>query len=149
VLGSASGEGDAVGPDGVVALVGGQQAERREDAAGPWNDDVGHAQSVGQRGGEHRARAAEGREREPARVVALFDRHPADRAGHRRAGDADDAAGRRDRTVETGLRRQVDEDGVGSVGIECQALAERGVGAQVAQRERRASVTVGSVPPVP
>ena len=70
------------GADRVVAQVAGQQADRRGDAGMRRHDHLGDAQHVGHLGAVQRAGAAEGDQREVARVDALLDGARADGVGH-------------------------------------------------------------------
>ena len=66
----------------VVAHVGEHAAERRRDAGVARHQHMGHAELAGDGGGVHRPGAAEGEEREVARVVPLVHRDQPRRARH-------------------------------------------------------------------
>ena len=79
----------------VVAHLGAEQAERRQHAGMARDDDRAHAEQRGEVGAVQRAGAAEGHQREVARVVAALDRHQPERADHVVVHDVEDALRRR------------------------------------------------------
>ncbi|ERH11270.1 MAG: hypothetical protein J07HX64_03054 [halophilic archaeon J07HX64] len=85
----------------------------------------------------HRAGTAERDQRERPRVVPAFECHPANRAGHRGVRHPPHPAGRRDGPLQVRRRREVGQRGGRRPGIECQVLAECGLGTQVATDQCR------------
>ena len=85
------------GRDEVVAQVGDDAAERIGEARPRRDQHLRDRQLPRQRRGVQRPGAAEGEEREVARVVAARQAHHADRAGHAVVGDAHDRRRRRGR----------------------------------------------------
>ena len=84
----------------VAAALGDDEPERGEHARRARAEDRRHAELLGDRGGVQRPGAAEGQQRELARVDAALDGHHAQRAHHLRVGDVDDALRRTRRSSE-------------------------------------------------
>ena len=78
----------------VVLDVGVEQAEGREQAGRRRHDDARHAERRRHAAGEQRAVAAEGEQREVARVAAALGRDRLDGADHVGGGDQMRAVGR-------------------------------------------------------
>ncbi len=76
------------------ADVGGEQAERAEQAGVARHDDAPHAEIIGQRAGVQRAAAAERHQHEVARIEPALDRHDAQHLRHVGIDERDDARGR-------------------------------------------------------
>ena len=96
------------------------------------DDGTCQAHLAHQGGGVQRAGAAEGAEREVARVEAALDQHRAQGADHVVVGDADDG----ERGVGDAAAEPVGEAGdgrVGGVGVEGHAAAEELVGVEAAE----------------
>ncbi len=83
-----------LGADVVVQHVGAEQPERRECAGPRRHDDAAHAELLGDRGGMHRAGAAERQQRKLAQIHAAPRREHPHLVGHAHVDDAADA-GRR------------------------------------------------------
>ena len=81
--------------DEVLAQVGDEAAERIGEARPRRHQHLGDAELARQRHRVQRPGAAEGEQREVARVVAARQRHHADGAGHVRVGEPDDGRRRR------------------------------------------------------
>jgi hypothetical protein len=81
--------------DEIVPQIGDDAAERIGDARPRRHQHFGEAELAGQRGGVQRAGAAEGEQREVARIVAARDRHHADGAGHLHVAEPQHRARRR------------------------------------------------------
>ncbi len=125
-------EADA-GAHVVVLDVGDEQPQRREVARIAGHQDAGHGQLLGDERRVHRPRAAEGHQREVARIVAARDRDLPDRGRHARDGDAHDALGQRldaeaAQPVRQGRHRR-SRDGT----IQANGAAEHALGAHPAQ----------------
>ena len=73
--------------DEILAQVGDEAAERIGEARPRRHQHLRQAELAGERDGMQRPGAAEGEQREVARVVAARQRHHADRAGHVRVGE--------------------------------------------------------------
>ena len=91
------------------------------------------------------ARAAEGQQREAARVDAALDGHDAQRADHLGVRDADDARARPRRAPSPS---DVDR-ALGGVDVERRRRRRAASSGSSRPSTRFASVTVGSVPPRP
>ena len=130
------GERRDVRAHGVSPLVGGDQAERRENTRGGRYEDGRHPELLGERARVQRAGAAERDEREVARIEALLDGHDTQRADHLGVHDVDHG-GRVDRA----------ERALGGAPVELDAARAAPTGSR--PRRRFASVTVGRVPPRP
>ena len=124
-----------VGAHRVSPLVGGDQAERREDTCGGGYEDGRHAELLGEGARVQRAGAAERDEREVARIEALLDGHDTQRADHLRVHDVDH-------------RRGVDRAERVLAAPRSSSMPP-GSAAGSRPRRRFASVTVGRVPPRP
>ena len=81
------------GFDAFVALIGREQAQRRQVAGQDGHQDLANADFFGDLRGVHGTSAAEGHEHEFGRIVAALDRNLADGIRHLRHGDAHDALG--------------------------------------------------------
>ena len=90
-------------PDLVDADVGEQEPERGEHPRVLGDDHLRHPEQTGDGRRVERPRAAEGEEREPARVVAPLERHHLDRARHVLVRDLDDRGGELERVEAHGL----------------------------------------------
>ena len=99
------------GDEIVAAQVRHHHAPGREHRRPGGNDDLLHAEFLRERDGMHRTAAAEGDEREVARIEAAVERHQLQRVDHVVVGDADDAARRFGR---------IDAE-LGSDGLDCRA----------------------------
>src|SRR5215207_7814585 len=79
--------------DEILAQIGDETAERVGEAGPGRHHDLRQAELAGERDGMQGTGAAEGEEREVARVVAAGQRHHADRAGHVGVGEPDRGRG--------------------------------------------------------
>ena len=118
----------------VGAAVRGGQAERAEHARGAGDEDLRHAELLGDGRGVQRPGAAEGEQREAPRVDAALDGHDPQGADHLGVGDAHDPLGALAR-VESQLARQPLDRRVRRTGVELDVTGQRHVGAQVAEDE--------------
>ena len=112
----------------------GGETERAEHAGGARAEDAGDAELACQRGGVQRARAAEGHEREPARVDPALDGHQAQRTQHLGLGDADDALRAREQ-VEVELAGEPRHGALGGGALEREAARQRRVLEQAAEQQ--------------
>ena len=121
----------------IVADIRMQNAPGREGAGIGREDDAGDVEFVGDRAGMDRTGAAEGQQREIARVEALFEQAEADCGGEAGIGDGDDAAGR---ALEIEAERAcdlVDDRGAGGRKIERHDAAEEIIGVEPAEHQVR------------
>jgi hypothetical protein len=87
------------GVDEVLAQVGNETAQRIGEARPRRHQHLGNAELARQRHRVQRSGAAEGKQREIARIEAARQRHRTDGAGHMRVAEPDD-----------GRRRRIDVD---------------------------------------
>ena len=131
----------------VAAAVGGGEPERAEHARGARHEDPPHAELLGDRGGVQRPGAAEGQQRELARVDAALDGHHAQRADHLGVGHAHDPA--RALLVPTARARRPARRPPSWAASASSSTPASGSSGSRWPSTRLASVTVGSVPPRP
>ena len=121
---------------GVAPALGGEQAERREHPARPRAEDPLHPELGGDRGRVHRPGAAEGHQREVARVDSALDRDDAQGAHHLGVRDPHDALGRGER-LEPELVREPRDRGLRRVLVELDAAGQLRGRAEVAEHQVR------------
>ena len=119
----------------VVADVGEHAAERGGDAGEPRYQHGGHTQLAGDGRRVHRARAAEGEERELARVVPLVDRDEASRPGHLVVDDAHHGGGGFDRVEAERLADLLPHDPCNRVDVGGRFEPRDGPGVDAAQQQ--------------
>ena len=120
----------------VVLQVARQQPARRGDPGMRRHEHLGDLERVRDLRGMERAGAAEGDERELARVVALLDRARANRPGHVRVGDREDPLGGLEQ-AEPELVGEPLHDRNGGVAVERHPPAEEPPGVEPAEHEVR------------
>ena len=126
--------GELGGALAVDAGVGEDEAQGRELAGMVGDDRPGEAHLAHQGGRVQRAGAAEGAEREVARVEAALDQHRAQGTDHVVVGDADDGEGRVGHAAAE-ASGDAGDGRVRGVGVEGHAAAEEVVGVEAAEDE--------------
>ena len=121
---------------GVAAALRGAEAERREDAAGARAEHPPDAELAGDRRGVHRAGAAEGQQREAARVDAALDGDHAQRPDHLLVGDPDDPLGGL-QLPEAERAGEPRHRGPRRLGVELDAAGQPRVAREVAEQQVR------------
>ena len=126
------------GPRDVEPCVGEQHADGGEVARLGRDDDRRYIELTRQRGAMDRPAAAEGAQREVARVEAALDGDPADRVGHADGGEREDAVGRLlDRAVveRQRYRHRPRDRRPRRVAVECQFAAQEHARSDPAERQ--------------
>ena len=109
----------------LVAEVGHEVAERAQQPRRGRHDDREGAHQLGHRVGVQRSGAAEGHERELARVVSALDGDHAQRAGHVLVDDREDALGRLARPTGPSRRRPGAPPRARGLGVEHHLAADQ------------------------
>ena len=135
-LGGQLGAAEQHGPGRVAAPLGGDQPERRENAAGPGAENPLHAQLLGEGCGVHRPGAAERQQGEAARVDAALHGDHAKRSDHLLVRHPDDPL-RRLQLAEPERRPQPLDRVAGRVHVQLDATGEGRRRVQVAEQEVR------------
>ena len=99
----------------VAAPLGGGEPERAEHAGGARHDDPRDPQLLGDGRGVQRSGAAEGQQREAARVDPALDGHDAQRAHHLGVGDPHDPLGAGARVGQPQLARERGDRALGGL----------------------------------